>query len=176
MALEENPYATPQAAEVIGRDAQVDQNSYYVEGKRLIVRDDAQLPNICIHTGAMDYGKRRKKVFYWSFGANKKCTVHYCASPKALMKRRGIIALFFLFLIASIPSIFYGLSAGKDNPSLLILGIGGFMASIIMISLYSSPFRAKKHIDGWFSLAGAHKEFLRKVSEEHQICKATSMS
>ena len=187
MSSEQNPYSAPQAAEVTSRAAQVDQDSYYVDGKRLMVRDGAQLPNICIHTGAdMSDGKRRKKVLYWAspwwallilvqiivylivyLCIRKKCTVYYSASPKALMKRRGIITLWLLLLIASIAGIFYGVLT-EESTALLVLGVGGFvtmLVSIIAIAMYASPLRPKKHIDGWFSLAGANKEFLRKVSE-----------
>ena len=188
MSSEQNPYSAPQAAEVTSRAAQVDQGSYYVDGKRLMVRDGAQLPNICIHTGAdMSDGKRRKKVLYWAspwwallilvqiivylivyLCIRKKCTVYYSASPKALMKRRGIITLLLLLLIGSIAGMISPLIITEESTALLVLGLGGFvtmLVSIIAISMYASPLRPKKHIDGWFSLAGANKEFLRKISE-----------
>ena len=185
MNLEENIYATPQAPSITSNEDQVNESSYYVDGKRLVVRDGARLPNICIHTGVdMNEKKRQKRDLYWAspwwaallvipiiylivyFFVNKKFTIHYSVSTKAVVRRNIIKFLLLLFVILGISGIIYALSLGmSDAKSLALISIIIATMSSIAISKLSTPFHPKKHQDGWLTVAGVSKEFLRKISE-----------
>ena len=185
MDSNQNPYSAPKTTGIANSSVLVDTSSYYVEGKRLVIRDDAQLPNLCIYNGEETSNNKRTSVtLYWIspwwailiplgfvpyliayICVRKKCTVHYSLSFAGRRNRAGIIALIFFTLIGFIFGTFY-FSSKND-----ILSTGCLVAMLISagsIFIYTAHFRPKKYKDGWLIVSGPSKKFLARISEKSE--------
>lgn len=184
-----NPYRAPQAETVLSHQAQVDPQSYYVEGKNLVICNGAMLPNLCVKTGKpLPDAKRTKKTLYWAHPAwallifinlliyaivylciRKKVTFHYSISPQAKRKRFALVSSSLLLTFGSLAAGIYFLMADDPtgaNTPFALAGFILFLIGLIMIAIVSNSLRIKKHRDGWFTLAGTGKEFRAAVQAE----------
>jgi len=181
-----NPYAAPDAETVMSIDAQTNAASYYVDGKNIVVRDGAELPNYCIKSGVpLPDGKRHKKTLYWAHPAwallilaglivyaivylcvRKKVTLHYSLSPQVKKKRFFISFATLLATFGGIGmAVYFMVSpvANSDNGMYIVAGFIIFFVGLVMAAVFSNFLRPKKHNDGWFTIKGVGKEFLKAI-------------
>jgi len=181
-----NPYTAPHVETVLSIDSQPDSSSYYVDGKNLVVRDGVELPNLCIKSGEpLPDGKRYKKTLYWAHPAwaflilagliiyaivylcvRKKVTLHYSLSPKVKKKRFAMNFASLLATFGGIGAAIYFMVKPEPTPAngmFIMAGFIVFFLGLVMVAIFSNSIRAKKHNDGWFTITGVGKEFLKAI-------------
>ncbi|MFK7911666.1 MAG: hypothetical protein AB8F34_13845 [Akkermansiaceae bacterium] len=197
MTLEsQNPYSTPQAETILHPSAQVDPRNYYVDGKFLVVRHGAELPDRCIKTGVeLPDAKRKKKTIYWAHPAwallilagllvyfivylciRKKVTLTFSLSKSAKNKKlvRMLACLGGAFGSLALAIFFFANSDSSDNYAMFgVFGMILFVVGLIAMSFTSHLYRIKKHQDGWYYLVGFSQQFLDAIQAEHPLAETS---
>jgi len=182
-----NPYAPPT---ILAGATRLDESlRYFSDGKFLVVRDGAELPELCMLTNQpAGPGAWRKKVQIawtppWVFAlilvniivvlvvmllTQKKAKITYSlsAAGRGRIVRRRIIGL--LLLAAAVGAVAFCILQADvpDWASVTIglLGVVSFIASLIVL-LMANPIKALKHKDGWFRIKGCSGEFLSTLPQ-----------
>lgn len=177
-----NPYTAP--ADLAARMTPDETVSYLRDGDFLVVRDGAEMPEVCLLTNQpAGPGSWRKKVRItwappWVFALilinilvvlivmliiQKKAKITYslCSAGREKITRRRNIG--FVLLILGIGAMGYGFTSKGDPswPAMVagLLGIASFLTSLVMLVI-ANPIKVRKYKDGWFSIKGCSKDFL----------------
>jgi len=181
MNVETNPYATPASAEAMAiPDPSI---MAFREGRLLVVRDGAILPEVCIVTNQpTTAGDWRKRVLLtWTpswviitilvnvlvllilaLVLRKKAWVTYSLTriTRARIVRKQL-AGWLLILVSLL--LFGSVFTSKGSTDLVLAAVFGaivlLLVAVIIISR-ASPLRAVKHRNGWLLVKGCSTEFL----------------
>lgn len=181
-----NPYQAPSTTQAPPVPDHADPGLVLREGKFLLVRDGAELPDRCIITNQAvgTEGKRKRALITWSppwvfIGIlsgiipllilmlifQKKAKISYSMSRQAWGRivNRRLIGTFLL--LASIGLFFLGAnSTGEQTGIYMTGGIVALIASLIVF-ITATPLKAVKHRNGWFRVKGCSPEFLDTLPE-----------
>jgi hypothetical protein len=177
---ETNPYAAPADVQTI---VDVDNGvKFFRDGRFLIVRDGAELPETCVVTNEpAESGSWRKRVkIAWTppwvyvlilvnvivllivaMIVQKKARITYSVGSRSRRKivlRRSIGFVLFLLCVAL---FFFGATADTDE--MVGIGIlGGFAALIASLIFFviANPVKVVKFKNGWFRIKGCSPDFL----------------
>jgi hypothetical protein len=178
-----NPYAAP--SDLAGALAHDGERKFYREGKFLVVRDGAELPNRCIHTNqdVPPSGWRKRKQITWTpqwvfitillsplvllllaLVLQKKAHITYSMSQAArsrLMRKRliwlGIFAAGVAIAVAG------GMFLSSDESLIAVLagilvGFVGLVGSVVQYALAVTG-----HRDGRFTVKGCCEAYLNSL-------------
>lgn len=174
-----NPYAPPAEASVpptLPSDV-----FFFCDGDFLVIRDGAELPNVCLRTNepAGEGSWRKKRTMTWNppwvfvlilvnilvliivaLVTQKKAKMTYslsAAARAAIVKKRGIA---FFLLLATIGLFYVGFTQMGDLVWVgMFGGIISLIASLVFFAI-ADPIKVVKFHDGWFRIKGCSKEFL----------------
>ena len=177
-----NPYAPP--VEASAPPAIPSDVFYFRDGDYLVIRDGAELPNVCLRTNepAGEGSWRKKRTMTWNppwvfililvnilvlilvaLLTQKKAKMTYslsAASRASIVKKRGIA---FVLLLATVGLFYVGFTQLGDLVGVGMLGgILCLIASLIFFAI-ADPIKVVKFRDGWFRIKGCSKEFLLTV-------------
>ncbi len=155
---------------------------YFRDGKFLVVRDGAELPDVCLrtHESVGGGGWRKKTPILWTppwiialilfsppigaivmFAVRKRARITYSLSGDA---RGKIIRWRFIgvaLLMAAI-ALFFMAASSNDDDTMLSMIIGGFaalLASLLPLAL-ANPIKVAGYENGWFKIKGCSPAFL----------------
>jgi hypothetical protein len=176
-----NPYQPP-AADLL--PSSKNSADYSVEGKHLLVRNGASLPERCLKTNAPATDcKRIKKTLHWVhplvylsllanililvilyFCLRKKCVLEFSISQGArkqhYKKAWGIAA----FAAIGIAMLYFG--AMDEQGTLIGGGALITLIALILACTLGNLIRVTQHKDGWFRIPGCGEDFLRSIENE----------
>lgn len=160
---------------------------YFRDGKFLVVRDGAELPEVCLRTNeaTSGHGWRKKMPIVWTppwvislfivgspilyaivaLATQKKAKYTYSlsqATRSKIIRRKIIGAVLFLTAVSLII-----MGAFLDDQNFIIGCIlGGIVlifVSLIPMTL-ANPFRVSGYQNGWFKIKGCSPDFLDSIS------------
>jgi len=156
-----------------------------VEGKHLIVRSDAVLPQFCVKTNeAVQQEDILQRRLSWCppivgllillsgliliivyFIIRKRCRITFGLSPAIRRKNRNRR----IFKIGSAIILFFALpfAAAIDSTLIIVMAFVLFLVSIVLIFVGNSPLTITKHNKGEFWIFGCSKEFLSRFMQVH---------
>ncbi len=182
---EVNPYSAPAAA-AAGTPPPIPFLSpapfYFRDGKFLVIRDGAELPDVCLRTNEpVGGGGWRKKVsFVWNppwvialilitpliglilmliLRKSAKITYSLNGDSRGKIIRWRFIGL--ALLMAAI-ALFFMASASNDDNTMISMIIGGFVtliAALVPLAI-SNPIKVAGYENGWFKIKGCSPGFL----------------
>lgn len=154
-----------------------------VEGKYLVVRDEAALPARCVKTNESVEDKPITKTFYWSHPAwallilvnlllalivimivRKKCRLSYylTRTQKAKQRNRMLIAIGSLLV-----GLVGGLAAVVNEYWIIAcIGLGLFLLGLVLIVAWSGPIKITKMRNGEFWIKGCDRTFLDSLEND----------
>ncbi len=182
---EVNPYAAPADLSVAPMIA--DTLLFFRDGRFLIVRDGAELPDSCMVTntpGRADHWRKRVRIVWtpsWVFITifvhivitlilslllRKKARITYSLSRRvrARIVRRRILAT--LLLLAS-PALLVAafLDESTEMTGIMIAaGIASLIVGLVILFI-ANPIKVLKHKNGWFRIKGCSAGFLQELPE-----------
>lgn len=177
--MTQNPYQAPLAdLETIPVEA----SDVWVDGKHLVVRSGAVLPEICPKTNQPVFQQDivRRQLTWCSpfvlllallggalpliivyFVIRKQCDITYGLAPEVRRRtrnRRIVTVLVAVVLFCSLP-----FAAAIDSTPLIIVVVVLFFVAVISLFVGNSPLTIKKHCKGDFWIAGCSSDFLARI-------------
>lgn len=180
-----NPYATPQASSPPVSSSN-NHSAFFRDGKFLVVRDGAVLPERCLvtnkETSHADWRKRVTISWFpsWVFITillnlivmavamlitQKKAGVTYSLSREIRWKIRKKNYLGFAFGLGAIGLFVGGFTIWSEADSVGAAFLVGILLAIFSLICFvvANPLKAIKYKDGWFRLKGCSEEFLETL-------------
>lgn len=184
-----NPYSAPAAIPAATPPPipfHLSSPPYFRDGRLLVVRDGAELPDVCLrtHEPVGGGGWRKKTPIIWTppwiialilfsppigaivmFAVRKRAKITYSLSGDA----RGKIIrwrLIGLALLMAAVALFFMAAGSNDDSTMLPLIIGGFaalLASLLPLAL-ANPIKVAGYENGWFKIRGCSQDFLGTLS------------
>lgn len=176
-----NPYQAPTAADInLGYDNRV---MFYRDGKLLIARDGAELPDRCAVTNQPLEGPhwRKRKPFAWTppwvivliflspliliivaLCVQKKVNLTYSLSRQATRRFATRRWIFVGILLLGIGALFLCASDHLSSNA----SVGAAVAGVVLVlvglvgSLTVQALKVTGHHEGWFRIKGCHPDFL----------------
>lgn len=187
----QNPYTSPKSKTVMQQDAKIESKAYHTEQDLLVIRDGANLPQICILTGEpLPLAKLNKKTLSWAnplwgililgfvlpyfifyFFFRKKASFTYVISDRFKNQRARIIIICFLISLTGICGIIYLTLTNAefiDNGLFYITSITATLVGILYAGYNCSSFRVEKYSDGKFYISGPGNGFIAKIQQEQE--------
>ena len=159
-----------------------DSEGIWRSGKFLVMRKDAQLPDRCIKTNQPANGKRFKSELYWhepwiyllcligvliylivALILRKKAIVHFGVTEAVLQKRTKVI--WGSTILGGVGLIPMFMASAIQSVSLVFLGLGFLLGSLIWVSISATLIRAERIEEDYVWIRGASKEYLALLPE-----------
>lgn len=177
----ENPYQPPQVTDPILKPQQFDEGGLWRQGKLLVMRKDAILPNRCVKSN-VPTDRKLKRNLSWHHPAifltvlislciyvvlalilSKKATIHIGLSDEWFGKRSRAILIGWGSVFASIAMVIAGIALVDQNDYFGILIVAGFALFLFgaIFGLTCSRMVAPTKIDdAYVWLKGVNAEYL----------------
>jgi hypothetical protein len=163
------------------------QRGIRVDGKHLVIRSGATLPNRCIKSGK-DGGEAKTKTLYWFHSAfillilagglgmivllilyftmRKPVQLTYCMLPEV---KRNILIKQTVAGCVTIGSIVLAIVAcSNESPELGFTAAGGILIGIILLLVWGNVLSVTKNVNEEFWIRGMNRDFLEYVRTMEQ--------
>jgi hypothetical protein len=172
-----NPYQAPQVN--LANDYADNQDSYWRDGKMLVLKRDGQLPARCIKCNADAQMPMRRKTLTWHHPGwyalllvniiiyaivgsivRKRVKLEFGLCNEHSVKRRNaIIAAWAIFLVSA--GIAFVVGQQVEDPGwAFAIAIAGFLVALIIAMIGARSLHAKKITDQEIRIAGCGEPFL----------------
>ena len=182
MESSHNPYLPPTVD--LGQDYADEEGSYWRDGKRLILRRDAQMPPRCVKCNDDAARPLRDKKLYWHYpgwyvlllihpfvyliGAlivRKRAKVAYGLCGRHLRRFRLGSAAGWLSLIVAIAAIFTMIADDGDHLPAAIVSCVSFLSAIVCAMVFGRTIHARRIDENEIQIGGCSKPFLDSAPE-----------
>lgn len=186
-----NPYASPEASltppPIVRTSGDLDYEGVWRDGRKLVVRQLARLPDVCVKTNQPANGHRLMRRYSWhhpgwfatvllgvlvyvivSFVVRRSATVSLALCQEAINRRTRNLMIGWVIVILAIAVIALGAVFLNDESArlgLIWLGIILTVVGIVIVSRAAAVLNVSRIANGYIWLSGANLDYLLALPE-----------